>query len=220
MGVSESSYYEVYKHLNAKIIKPAVAEVNKTSNIVVTPETRKVGRSVSEIRFKIAENPQLSILDLDDGGGLRNSDIYKRMRALGVSDRLALQWMNEHDESYVRKQVDYVAGQGGVKNPVSYLTAALKQDFSGSTVSPRNQQQQPPLSEKGAERAKRLEILQKLVGARSPTQRDADRRLFMSKLDGAALLDFENYGWVSSLNHAAIVTFWQDIAPGAFEVAE
>ncbi|MFT7046590.1 MAG: hypothetical protein ACJAYH_001867, partial [Celeribacter sp.] len=37
MGVSESSYYEVYKHLNAKIIKPAVAEVNKTSNIVVTP---------------------------------------------------------------------------------------------------------------------------------------------------------------------------------------
>lgn len=220
MGVSESSYYEVYKHLNAKIIKPAVAEVNKTSNIVVTPETKKIGRSVSEIRFKIAENPQLSILDLDDGEGLRNSDIYKRMRALGVSDRLALQWMNEHDEAYVRKQVDYVAGQGGVKNPVSYLTAALKQDFSSSTVSSRNPIAQQPLSEKGAERAKRLEILQKLVSARSPTQRDADRRLFMSKLDGAALLDFENFGWVSSLNHAGIVGFWEEIAPGAFEAAE
>ncbi|MFT7047097.1 MAG: hypothetical protein ACJAYH_002382 [Celeribacter sp.] len=175
---------------------------------------------MSEIRFKIAENPQLSILDLDDGEGLRNSDIYKRMRALGVSDRLALQWMNEHDEAYVRKQVNYVAGQGGVKNAVSYLTAALKQDFSGSTVSPRNQTPHQPLSAQGAERAKRLEILQKLVSARSPTQRDADKRLFMSKLDGAALLDFENYGWVSSLNHTRIVSFWEDIEPGAFERVE
>jgi hypothetical protein len=219
MGVSDSPYYEVYKHLNAKIIKPAVAEVNKTSNIVVTPETKKIGRSVSEIRFKIAENPQLSILDLDDGEGLRNSDIYKRMRALGVSDRLALQWMNEHDETYVRKQVEYVAGQGGVKNPVSYLTAALQQDFSGATVSPRNQAAPQPLSAQAGARAKRLEILQQLVSARSPTQRDADKRMFMSKLEGAALLDFENYGWVSSLNHTKIVAFWTDITPEAFEVS-
>jgi hypothetical protein len=216
MGVSESPYYEVYKHLNAKIIKPAVTEVNKTSNIVVTPETRRVGRSVSEIRFKIAENPQLSILDLDDGGGMRNSDLYKRMRALGVSDRLALQWMKEHDEAYVRKQLEYVAGQGGVKNPVSYLKAALTQDFSGSTVSPRNQAPTPKLSSQGAERARRLEILQALVNGRSPTQRDADKRLFGSKLEGAARLDFENYGWVSSLNHADIVAFWQEIDPDAF----
>ncbi|RPE62921.1 replication initiator protein [Pacificibacter maritimus] len=216
MGVSDSPYYEVYKHLNAKIIKPAVAEVNKTSNIVVTPETKRVGRSVSEIRFKIAENPQLSILDLDDGEGVRRSDLYKRMRALGVSDRLALQWMKEHDEAYVRKQLDYVAGQGSVKNPVSYLRAALTQDFSGTTVSPRNQSAPVTLSAQGAERARRLEILQGLVNGRSPTQRDADKRLFSSKLEGAALLDFENYGWVSSLNHAEIIAFWQEIDPEAF----
>ncbi len=60
MGVEGSEYYGIYKHLNAKIIKPAVAEVNKTSNIVVTPEIRKRGRAVTDIRFKIAENPQLA----------------------------------------------------------------------------------------------------------------------------------------------------------------
>ncbi|MEP5761543.1 MAG: replication initiation protein, partial [Litoreibacter sp.] len=52
MGVADSEYYEVFKHLNAKIIKPAVAEVNKTSNIIVTPECRKQGRAFSDIRFR------------------------------------------------------------------------------------------------------------------------------------------------------------------------
>jgi len=34
---------------------PAMAEVNMTSTIVVTPETHKTGRAVSDIRFRIAE---------------------------------------------------------------------------------------------------------------------------------------------------------------------
>ena len=38
MGVDDSVYYRSFKHLNAKIIKPAVAEVNRTSNIEMTPE--------------------------------------------------------------------------------------------------------------------------------------------------------------------------------------
>lgn len=75
MGVDGSSYYETFKHLNAKIIKPAVAEVNRTSNITLTPETRRQGRAVSEIRFRIRENPQLGILDLNDGEGMRHGTV-------------------------------------------------------------------------------------------------------------------------------------------------
>ena len=33
MGVDDSAYYETFKHLNAKIIKPAVEEINRSSNI-------------------------------------------------------------------------------------------------------------------------------------------------------------------------------------------
>ncbi|NIZ11320.1 replication initiation protein [Pseudooceanicola sp. HF7] len=217
MGVSDSAYYDTYKHLNAKIIKPAVAEVNKTSNIVVTPETRKMGRTVTDIRFRIAENPQLAILDLDDGEGMRNSEVYARIRALGVSDRLARQWIGEHGDAYVREKLDYIAGQGGVKNAVGYLTAALKQDFraeSGgasrsSEVSPRNQPTSP--------RAQRLGRIQELARARTPTQRDADKRLFLSQLEGAARDDFERYGWMSALNARAIIAFWEELSPGAFD---
>jgi hypothetical protein len=209
MGVSDSPYYQSFKHLNAKIIKLAVEEINRSSNIVVTPETKKMGRQVAEIRFRIAENPQLAILDLDDGEGLRNSPVYARLRALGVSDRLARQWIAEHGEPHVGRKLDYVAGQGGVKNPVGYLKAALRDDYGGP-VSPRNA---PPASD----RAKRLQRIRDLAAARTPTQRDADKRLFLARLEGARRDDFERHGWMSALNAEAIAAFWAELVPGAFD---
>ncbi|MBV7407351.1 replication initiation protein [Maritimibacter sp. DP1N21-5] len=223
MGVADSAYYETFKHLNAKIIKPAVAEVNKTSNIVLTPETRKMGRQVTAIRFLISENPQLAILGLDDGEGLRNTPVYARLRGLGVSDRLARQWIGEHGEDYVRLKVDYVAGQEGVRNPVSYLTAAIKADYrpegqGGATV-PRPAASVVP-SAPTSTRAKRLAVIRGLVEARSPTQRDADKRMFLSRLDGAKRADFERHGWMSALNAEGIAAFWAELEPDAFEADE
>ncbi len=220
MGVADSPYYEVYKHLNAKIIKPAVAEVNKTSNIVVTPEVKKMGRQVTDIRFRIAENPQLSILDLDDGEGLRKSEVYPRLRALGVSDRLARQWMAEHGEDAVKAKLDYVAGQGGVKNPVGYLTAALKNDYEtgvGFAAKPSGPGGGGFAAKPATSRGRRLARIQELAAARKPTQRDADKRLFMARLDGALRDDFERHGWMSALNAEAILAFWEELSPGAFD---
>lgn len=204
MGVDDSPYYQSYKHLNAKIIKPSVAEVNKTSNIVVTPEVRKRGREVVEIRFHIAENPQLAILDLDDGEGLRSTPVYAKLRELGVSDRLARQWVSEHGADHVSEKLDYVAGQGGVQNPVRYLTAALRDDYKPADA-PR-----PVTSERGVKLARVRDV----AAARTPTQRDADKRLFLTQLESAAARDdFERHGWMSALNYHAIVAFWDEMVP-------
>lgn len=210
MGVEESAYYEVYKHLNAKIIKPAVAEVNKTSNIVITPEVRKRGRAVTDIRFLIKQNPQLAILDLDDGEGLRRAPVYDRLRAMGVSDRLARQWMLEHGETLVGEKLDYVAAQSGVKSPARYLAAALRDDYAETPKEPV-----PPAT---SARAQRLGRVRDLAASRTPTQRDADKRLFLASIDDpAARADFERHGWMSALNAQAVFAFWEEIMPGAFE---
>ncbi|WP_116135018.1 replication initiation protein [Tropicimonas sp. IMCC34043] len=210
MGVDGSAYYETFKHLNSKVIKPAVAEVNRTSNILLSAETRKRGRAVTDIRFLIRENPQLAILDLDDGEGVRHGAVYARLRDLGVSDRLARQWIAEHGEEHLAGKIDYVAGQRNVRSPVRYLTAALREDFgAGEGEAP-----QAPRSP----RAARLARLQELVAARSPTQRDADRRLFLGRIEEPARRqDFERFGWMSALNAEAIVAFWDELQPGAFE---
>jgi len=59
LGVGESDYYKAFKHLNAKIIKPVVKEINKHSDIEITPEFKKQGRSISQIRFIIKPSEQL-----------------------------------------------------------------------------------------------------------------------------------------------------------------
>ncbi|ABV95924.1 replication initiation protein RepB (plasmid) [Dinoroseobacter shibae DFL 12 = DSM 16493] len=209
MGVDDSDYYKSFKHLNAKIIKPAVAEVNRTSDILVTPETRKQGRQVAEIRFRIARNPQLSILNIDDGGAVRAGPVYARLRALGVGDRLARQWIAEHGEAAVAAKIAYVDGRDGVRSPVGYLTAALQE---GKTPV-----EEPVSAPEPGSRAEQLRRVQEIIARRSPTQRDADRRLFMSQLDSAeARTDFERHGWMSPLNAKAILAFWQELQPDAF----
>nr|WP_309504372.1 replication initiation protein [uncultured Roseovarius sp.] len=210
MGLDGSAYYESYKHLNAKVIKPAVAEVNKTSNIVIVPETRKRGRVVTEIRFRISENPQLAILDLDDGAGVRHGPIYGRLREMGVSDRLARQWLSTHGEDQVAAKLEYVGTRKNVESMVGYLSAALAGDFGGAGQATTPEPQSP--------RARRLQRLREAIAARTPTQRDADKRLFLNQIaDPAKRADFERFGWMSALNADDIAAFWEEVSPGILE---
>lgn len=207
MGVDGSSYYETFKHLNAKIIKPAVAEVNRTSNIALAPEIRRNGRAVAEIRFRIQDNPQLAILALDDGEGLRQGPVYARLRELGVSDRLARQWLSTHGEAQVSLRLDYIEARPNVKSKVGYLTAALEGQYESLGGAGEAVPQDG--------RAERLRRILEAVKARSPIQRDADRRLFMAQLsDGTKRADFEKHGWLSPLNSERIAAFWEEMNPG------
>ncbi|MTH79236.1 replication initiation protein [Paracoccus aestuariivivens] len=214
MGVEGSAYYETFKHLNAKVIKPAVAEVNKTSNILVTPETRKQGRVVTEIRFRIKENPQLAILDVEESEVARLGLVYSRLRELGISDRLARQWLSSHGEEQVQEKLDYVESRKNVKSMVGYLTAALEGNFT--VVAEPEPEVAPPSA-----RAERLRRILDAVKARTPTQRDADKRLFAGQLtDSRMREDFEKHGWMSPLNSARIAAFWGEMSPGLLEGLE
>ncbi|QIE42995.1 replication initiation protein [Meridianimarinicoccus aquatilis] len=243
MGVDGSSYYETYKHLNAKIIKPAVTEVNKTSNILVTPEVRKLGRTVTDIRFKIKSNPQLAMVDMDAGDAVRHGAVYDSLRSLGVSDRLARQWISEHGEGFVAEKLAYVGRQAHVKSPVRYLTAAIRDGFSETAddsgqVKPSAEQvlvaavrrvdeeareeaekaRDAALSEERRDRAARMARVRDAAAARTPTQRDADKRLFLSGLkDPLEREDFGRFGWGSALNARAIFAFWLEMQPGIFD---
>ena len=239
MGVDDSAYYENFKQLNAKIIKPAVAEVNRASNILLTPELRKMGRAVTEIRFLIKENPQLAMFEIDDGEAMRSSRVYHRLIAAGVGDRLARQWIAEHGEAYVAGKLDYVEGQGRVTSTVRYLSAALRDDYavpSAPEPSPEAieaaarrraaeaeqarlaAEREAAVASERRERAERLARVRSVAEQRNPTQRDADRRLFLRRLEGdLEREDFARLGWASALNARAIFTFWEELEPGIFD---
>lgn len=240
MGVHDSAYYQNFKHLNAKIIKPAVAEVNSVSNIVVNPEFRRQGRVVSHVRFLIRETAQGPVVEHGSAADDETAALREKLRALGVSERLARQWLDEHGAPYVAEKLDYVATaarKGRVRgSPVGYLSAALRDDWRVSEPTP------PPLPpaapklaiapERAAaarveearemlaalrrtHRAACFDAVEALVAARNPTQRDADRRQFLSGVrDEVDREDFRLRGWRSAVNAGAIFAFWEQIAPG------
>ena len=241
MGVDGSGYYGTFKHLNAKIIKPAVAEVNRTSNITLTPELRRKGRAVTDIRFAIAENRQAVVFDLGDEA-LREGRVYARLVGQGVGDRLAQQWIAEHGEEEVERKLDYVAGQRDVRSAAAYLSAAMAGGWSApepasprpevaqraAAWSARREAEEAREAGRRAERAaasakrrRRFEAVEALVARRTPVQRDADRRLFLERLeDEVSRVDFRRHGWRSMLNAEAVFAFWAELEPAALGAAD
>ena len=60
-----------------------------------------------------------------------------------------------------------------------------------------------------------------MAEARNPTQRDSDRRLFLSQLeDEMGREEFARLGWASAINAQAIFAFWEDLVPGIFDMPE
>jgi hypothetical protein len=206
-----------------------VLEVNKTSDITIAAEFRKKGRAVTEIRFAIKENPQLAMFNIDDSDGLRASKVYESLIAQGVSDRLARQWIAEHGDDYIVEKLNYVARQGKVKSSIGYLASAIRDDYRPEKeivgeITPEVHALKEARAEKamsnGADtdvrfaereiRKKKFAWVAGLVATRNPTQRDADKRLFLASLkDDLEREDFTRHGWRSGLNATAIFEFWE-----------
>lgn len=59
LGCDGHVTYEEFKRLNNQVIKPAIQEVNETSDIEVTPEYKRQSRKVQSVRMKIADKRDL-----------------------------------------------------------------------------------------------------------------------------------------------------------------
>jgi hypothetical protein len=110
---AEASTYDEFKRFASMVIKPAVEEVNRVSNILVEPEYRKEGRKVVDMRFLIEPNPQGSLYDTvlpDAREEIRRTDTYRLLTALGIGDALAVTCIQSDPEraaqtaAYVEKK--------------------------------------------------------------------------------------------------------------------
>ena len=59
LGCDEQALYQEFSRLNERVIKPAIREVNETSDIEVTPEYTRQSRKVQSVRMKIADKRDL-----------------------------------------------------------------------------------------------------------------------------------------------------------------
>jgi hypothetical protein len=184
MGVDDSDYYRQFKHLNAKVIKPTVKEINAVSDIQITPEFKRSGRSITEIRFLIGANPQLPLLDIDDDMAVKGTTVYQRLVASGISHKLAESWIAQHGEDYCAAKLDLVDAQKASGTPITsisgYLAAAIKADYQSGSAKPGSED----TALRNAQAEARREKAEREQSARRKDNetREAEKRILVARI--------------------------------------
>lgn len=184
MGVDDSDYYRQFKHLNAKVIKPTVKEINAVSDIEITPEFKRSGRSITEIRFLIGANPQLPLLDIDDDRAVKGTTVYQRLIASGISHKLAESWITQHGEDYCASKLDLVDAQKASGSKIisvaGFLSAAIQQDYQDN---PNVQAQKEKAKN---EKARSVKAEREQAARRQEIElREMEKRALLDRIDAA-----------------------------------
>lgn len=169
MGATSEAYVE-FRRLNEKVIQPAIKEINRTSDIQVRSEFERKGRGgkVSAVKFSIEDPPQQVLFKpelVDDAGNLREREAFKMLRAVGVSERLALATVQQ-DETWALSIAKLTQGKvtkGQVKNPGAYAAKLIRE---GATV------EEPEIVKEQAARVKKEESEKRTVELREKYKRE------------------------------------------------
>lgn len=146
--------YDDFRRLNNKVLKPAIEEVNRFSEITIEveagrPRPEELGRvpppehgqdeeqprkRFTHVKFHIQENPQRTLFDPSEEAhrAMRSKEAYKRLIALGIADRLALTTVAQ-DETFAASIADYVEARvkiGKVSNPAGYTAYLISNKVS------------------------------------------------------------------------------------------
>lgn len=133
---ADAEFYSEFKYLKSRVIDPSVKEINQVSDLLVEPEYRKNGRSVTHARFIVRENPQQQLMKEeteDEYAHIRESDLFKRMRQHKMGEKLAIALILEKGEEHVKGVVDYVESLDKKKkvkgSTGGYIRAALEKNW-------------------------------------------------------------------------------------------
>ncbi|HZC02610.1 MAG TPA: replication initiation protein, partial [Gammaproteobacteria bacterium] len=150
--------YENFKKLNARVIKPAIAAINRVSDLKVTVDYQRQGRKVVALKFKIRrllmlpESPQPTLFpDLDDMPA-----VVKLLTDAGLAMHDALEiWQKGFDMvepgkrppagdnpeeafvQYVKEKIHLMhqrRASGKLTNPAGFLLSAIKQNYGNARM--------------------------------------------------------------------------------------
>ncbi|MEO8400957.1 MAG: replication initiation protein, partial [Gammaproteobacteria bacterium] len=137
MGLTNGQY-ELFKELKRNVITVAVSEINQKSDIYIEAEYQKIGRTISAIKFTIAENEtyQPSFkratkpVEKTNIEHQNNSSFIEILTGdFSITKRQAEELIYKYDEDYLAEKINLVRKTKKVENPGAYLISALKNDY-------------------------------------------------------------------------------------------
>ena len=158
LGVEEGQY-EAFKYLNRDVLKPAMDEVNRFSDIHLAMERRQEKRRVVALKFSVANNAQLA-LELDSGAARAAAEAgaagefpaslpdpralaptadtfldssQQRLLAFGLTEAQAMDVSTEYDALRVERNLAYVEAEVGrgrsIANVAAFTIGAIRTDY-------------------------------------------------------------------------------------------
>ena len=240
MGLEETDY-PVFKVLNQSVIKPAIKEINALTDYHVEAESKRLGRKISELKFRIKRVKQLPVQeslfpDIENlppvAVELIQAEIDRNM-AMKIADR---DWDFVSPEklpqpgtypdflSYISEKIEMSVDAAVVKNRAGYIVEAIRENYQDAEI----QKQREVRAEKAKQKAledlttefniKRNNIIRQAVHADPGLVEAAAERvqayIVRQRLveHPSAIEAYQKGGMVAAeINHILAAEFCQDI---------
>lgn len=214
MGIEEGEY-ENFKDLNKRVIKPAIAQINDSADIVLAVEFKREQRRVAQLRFMVQDNPRsypigsvkeqilkeiqataaqpaapdITVSAPPTAAGEAREEVRQRLHSFGVSEPGVAAVVNAYAEDYIRENLAVVERDylaGKVDHLPGYTVAALKHDYR-PRATPFEAAQTSQRQAAQTRREQRAQAQAQLQRLQS----DWDRRRLQAALDGLTAAERE-----------------------------
>lgn len=131
---AEARTYQEYKYFKAKVLKPAIAEVNSESNLTIDLVEAKIGKRVTSLRFEVHKKLVAEEV-VEDGLAL---EVISELVKLGLLQSEARKVVRDNPVQNVKAAIEYtkrrVADKRAEKleRPAAYFRHALQHGYASN----------------------------------------------------------------------------------------
>ena len=210
MGLEEHEY-SVFKELNRNVIKPAIKEINDLTDFHVEVEQKRVGRPITELKFRVTKVKQIPIQESLYPDIENLPAVAVELVQAEIDRKVALQIADEEWDfvtpeklsppgtypdflSYVAEKIEMSLQASGVKNRSGFIIEAIRENYQDSAVQKARQVRSEKAKEKAIEdltaefKVKRNNIIRQAVHAQPDLIAQAAERIqsymIRERLDG------------------------------------
>ena len=150
MGLEETDY-PVFKVLNQSVIKPAIKEINDLTDYLVEVESKRLGRKISELKFRIKRVKELPVQeslfpDIENlplvAVELVQAEVDRKV-ALQIAgkdwdfvspEKLPVPGSYPDFLSYISEKIEMSLDAAGVRNRSGYIVEAIRENYQDAAV--------------------------------------------------------------------------------------
>lgn len=136
MGVPTGTYL-IFRDFKKRVVDKSVEEVNTYSDLIVEPEIKRSGHTVTSIRFKLKDREKKKRLGINEGeeGRAEEDTLTKKLKQnFGLTSKQVVDLLEVYEKEFIVSKIKLIEDSNSYKdqkidNLAAYLLSALKHDY-------------------------------------------------------------------------------------------